>query len=195
MRRSPLAFACGGDGNPVNDASVDAGGNSGDEDARPVDAAFDAGQLVVASGPSRSASVAVDDAATTIAVANRGTDDVIFFDLATREERARVAVGSEPSAVVFHPNGDRAFVLNAGDGTVSEIIGANGGSPSVRITHAVGPGPMGAALSPTGSRLYVSSWTGGRIHVLDTGSGSVSSTPDRGRSRRSRSAAHPTRCA
>ena len=170
-----LAFACGDDDTPDPDAGIDAGEDTGGEDAPPIDAPFDGGPIVVAAGPSRSASVAVDDAATTIAVANRGTDDVTFFDMATREERARVSVGSEPSAVVFHPSGDRAFVLNAGDGTVSEIIGAGGASPSVRITHAVGPEPMGAALSPTGARLYVSSWTGGAIHIVDTGSGAVSS--------------------
>lgn len=169
-----LAFACGDDDNPDNDAGVDAGEDTGGEDAPPIDAPFDGGPVVVAGGPSRSATVAVDEGATTIAVANRGTDDVTFFDLATREERARVAVGSEPSAVVFHPSGDRAFVLNAGDGTVSEIIGAGGESPSVRVTHAVGPEPMGAALSPTGARLYVTSWTGGSVHVVDTGSGAVS---------------------
>lgn len=164
-------LACGGDGpspdpdiglsdqGPLEDLGSPDLGNNDDAGAPPV---------VVAQRAGRSASIAVDDGATTIAVANRATDDVTFFDMSTLTERARVSVGDEPNALLFHPDGNRVFVLNAADGTVSEISGARTGAPRVARTHNVGPEPMGAALSPTGRFLYVSSWTGGALHILDT---------------------------
>ncbi len=134
---------------------------------------IDAGPTVIAQRASRSASIAINDAADTIAVANKGTDDVTFFNFADRTERARVSVGREPTALLFHPGGERLFVLNAADGTVTEFAGANTDAPTIRGTHSVGPEPMGAALSPTGRFLYVSSWTGGSVHIVDTTTAAV----------------------
>jgi DNA-binding beta-propeller fold protein YncE/mono/diheme cytochrome c family protein len=163
-------LACGGDGpTPDPDIGVDDLGVVDDLGAPDLSQPDQGGPPpVVARRAGRSASIAVDEDATTIAVANRATDDVTFFDLATRTERARVAVGDEPTAVLFNPSGDSLFVLNAADGTVTEIERASGSAPRVARTHTVGPEPMGAALSPTGRFLYVSSWTGGSIHILDT---------------------------
>ncbi|MCA9574864.1 MAG: YncE family protein, partial [Myxococcales bacterium] len=177
-----LAFllpACGGGNGPPPDPDMGLGDQGVVDDMGTTDLGNDddAGMtpVTVAQRPGRSASIAVDDGATTIAVANRGTDDVTFFDMSTRTERARVAVGDEPNALVFHPDGNRVFVLNAADGTVSEITGARTAGARVVRTHDVGPEPMGAALSPTGRFLYVSSWTGGALHILDTTTRDVTS--------------------
>lgn len=127
----------------------------------------------VASGPGRGASIAVSEDHTTVVAANAATDDVTFFDAETLEERARVTVGDEPTTVVLHPDGARAFVVNRAGGSVSEITGADGDAPSVARTFEVGPEPVNAALSPTGATLYVTSWTGGTLHLVDTNSGDV----------------------
>lgn len=172
-----LALACGDDAAPPDGGGVDSGGvdsggaDGGGTDVQPPE---DAGPTITARRPSRSATIAVDEAGTTIANANRATGDVTFFDATTRAERARISVGGEPSALVFHPDGNRLFVLNAADGTVTEVVGAGGDSPSVRATYNVGPEPMGAALSPSGGLLYVSSWTSGSVHIINTSDGDVS---------------------
>lgn len=165
-------LGCGGDDPVPNmDMGMTLDEGVGNPDTGVVDdnGVPDAGVTpTVASRASRSASIAVNDAGDTVAAANLGTDDVTFFDATTRLERARVDVGDEPTALLFHPEGDVVYVLNAADGTVSEVAGATGGSPSVVVTHDVGPEPRGAALSPTGRFLYVSSWTGRSIHIVDT---------------------------
>jgi len=186
-----LAAGCGDDDGVAEmdaGAEVDAGardddGGAGDDagpegDAGPpVDTGppVDAGPRddVFATNPSRGAPVAISEDGTTLAAANAETDDVTFFDRDTLEERARVSVGGEPTVAVFSPDGDTLFVVNRADGTVSEIGGASGDSPSVRETHDLGGELVGAAMSPGGSTLYVSDWTGARLHLVDTSDGSA----------------------
>ncbi|MGE3635291.1 MAG: hypothetical protein AB7P00_35640, partial [Sandaracinaceae bacterium] len=78
-------------GNPPTDGGGRDGGgiDGGGIDSGP----FDAGMAgPAAMRPSRGSSIAIDEAATTLAVANRATDDVTLFDLSDNSERARVAV-------------------------------------------------------------------------------------------------------
>ncbi|MEM9074758.1 MAG: YncE family protein, partial [Myxococcota bacterium] len=167
-----LAVACGDDDATGTDGGVDASADSEvSEDSDVPDSDRDAGQSNFAEGPSRGASIAASEDGLILAAANAATDDVTFFDREALTERARVSVGNEPTTVVFHPAGDRAYVVNRGAGTVSEIQGADTDSPSVGSTFDLGGELVNAALSPGGSTLYVADWTGGRLHVVNTASG------------------------
>ncbi|MGE0784667.1 MAG: beta-propeller fold lactonase family protein [Sandaracinaceae bacterium] len=154
-------------GNPPTDGGGRDGGgiDGGGIDSGP----FDAGMAgPAAMRPSRGSSIAIDEAATTLAVANRATDDVTLFDLSDNSERARVAVGDEPVSVTFSPDGSLLFVVNRGGGTVSVVTGANGSSPSVVANIPVGAEPGLGALSPTGATLYVTNWVDGTVSVINT---------------------------
>jgi YVTN family beta-propeller protein/VCBS repeat-containing protein len=88
------------------------------------------------------------------------------------ENKAPIAVGTNPSAVVVGPDG-RMFVANTGSNTVSVIntatdqrIDANSSLLSKDIT--VGSSPSALALSPDGTRLYVANTGSGTVSVIDT---------------------------
>jgi YVTN family beta-propeller protein len=110
---------------------------------------------------SKGGSIAVSS--TTLAVANKGTDDVTLFNVDTLVETARITVGDEPTSVIFSPEGDVVYVVNRASGTVSEITGTTLGR-----TVNVGSEPTQAALSPTGASLYVANWADGTLAVLNT---------------------------
>ncbi len=122
----------------------------------------------------------MDEAGTTIAVANKATGDVTFFDRESLNEKARVAVGEEPVSLSFSPDGSTLFVVNRLSQNVSIVSGANGDSPSVSSTIAVGSEPGQGALSPTGATLYVSNWSDGTLSIIDTATGAVTSTIELG---------------
>lgn len=171
-------------------AVVDAGGNTGNDGGVALDSGVptnaDAGDMVdagpvvppgpTAAGPSRGSSIAVDDSGAVLAVANKATDDVTLFDLATNAVRARVAVGDEPVSVTFAADGQTLYVVNRGSGDVSVIVGAGGTAPRVAATVDVESEPVLAALSPNGGTLYVTSWVNGTLTLIDTTSRRVRST-------------------
>lgn len=96
--------------------------------------------------------------------------------------------GSGPNAIVFTPNGSYAYVVNVGDGTVSQYaVGSTGsltaltpativtgtGTPST--TQTTGTRPFGLAVDPTGSYLYVANSGEGTISqfaIMPASSGS-----------------------
>ena len=59
-----------------------------------------------------------------------------------------ITVGKSPNAVAFTPDGKRAYVTNAGDGTVSVITTATG---AVSAPITVGKVPYAVAICPTRS--------------------------------------------
>jgi YVTN family beta-propeller protein len=63
--------------------------------------------------------VAFDDSGGTLYIVLAGTDAVLVVDRESREVLARVSVGANPRGIVV--DGERAFVLNAFDGTISVI--------------------------------------------------------------------------
>jgi YVTN family beta-propeller protein len=138
---------------------------------------------VVAPGPSKGGAIAVNAAGDTLAVANKGTDDVTLFALAdgvAPMERARVAVGDEPVSVAWSPDGHTLYVVDRASADVARVVGADTDAPTVDGTVAVGREPIHGALSPVGSRLYVSSWVDGTLHVVDTAGLTVTDTVDLG---------------
>jgi YVTN family beta-propeller protein len=136
----------------------------------PPDAGADApAPVAIASRPSKSSTIAITEDDSRVVMVNPEAGTVSVFDTATNARLAELAVGGEPSAVVIHPDGKRAYVAVRADATVVRIDDLDG-TPRVSPPLAVGAEPTGLALSPTGATLYVAEWAEGRIAVIDTAS-------------------------
>ncbi len=82
-------------------------------------------------------------------------------------------MGTNPSAAVVSPDGQRLYVANTGSNTVSVINTATGqridANPSIFSTDiSVGSSPGALALSPDGKRLYVANTGSGTVSVINT---------------------------
>lgn len=130
--------------------------------------------------PTKGGPIAINDAGDTLAVANKATGDVTLFALPDHTERARIEVGPEPVSVSWSPDNSTLYVVNRADGTVVEVLGADGDAPSLGGSVAVGSETIQGALSPRGTQLYVTSWIDGTLSVVDTGSMVVSDVIDLG---------------
>lgn len=151
--------ACGGDD-----------GASSPDAPLPIDAAVDAPDPVaVATRPSKSSTIAVTEDDSRVLMVNPEAGTVSIFDTTSNARLAELTVGAEPSAVVVHPDGKRAYVAVRGDGAIVRIDNLDG-TPTASTPLAVGSEPTGLALSPTGATLYVAEWAEGRIAVIDTAS-------------------------
>ena len=101
------------------------------------------------------------------------TASVSVFVSPTRfENKAPIAVGTNPSAVVVSGDG-RMYVANTGGGTVSVINTATGqridANSSIFSTDiSVGSSPSALALSADGKRLYVANTGSNTVSVIDT---------------------------
>ena len=76
-----------------------------------------------------------------------------------------ITVGNSPNSVAFSPNGEKAYVANGGDGTVSVITVATG---DVVDTITVGDYPSSVAFSPSGEKAYVANFDDGTVSVINT---------------------------
>jgi YVTN family beta-propeller protein len=90
-------------------------------------------------------------------VTNRGDDVVSVIDTATRTVVATVPVQDKPANVVFTPDGSLAYVTNFGSNTVSVIDTATNTVVPVPDGDAIKVGlvPIGLAVTPDGTRVYV----------------------------------------
>ena len=141
------------------------------------------GPVTVFPGPTKGGAIAVSPSGDTLAVANKGTDDVTLFALADGMEpmeRARVDVGDEPVSVSWSPDGHSLFVVNRASASVTRVVDADTASPKTTGDVSVGREPIQGAMSPTGDHLYVTSWVDGTLLVVDTGSLTVSDSVDLG---------------
>lgn len=78
---------------------------------------------------------------------------------------ARILVGTHPAHVITDIDGQRAFVSNAEDDTLSVIDLA---SREVIASVATGDYPHGLRLSPDGSVIWVANVNSGNVSVIDT---------------------------
>ena len=84
------------------------------------------------------------------------TSEVLAFDAATYAPAGTpTEVGAGPVAIALHPDGQRAYVTNFIDGTVSVI---NLATNTETATITVEEGAAGIVLSPDGSRAYVTNY-------------------------------------
>ena len=90
-------------------------------------------------------------------------------------DRVDVAAGPRPRQLRIHPSGAFAYVTNFDDGTVSIYnIDAGSGALTANATGplAVGAGPSGIMIDPTGSFLFLESADGVRSYSI-AGSGAL----------------------
>lgn len=117
-------------------------------------------------------------------VANSGSGSVSVIDVGTNGVVGTVAVGGGPRGVAITPDGRFAYVTNEGEGTVSVIDTASkavvGTIPLPAPCCTLLPvdlKPRGIAISPDGSRAYVSSSGADIVFVIDTATRSVTGAP------------------
>jgi YVTN family beta-propeller protein len=78
-----------------------------------------------------------------------------------------IIVGAHPAHVVADESGERAFVTNAGDNTVSVV---NLAAKKVIATIGTGRYPHGLRMSPDGREVYVANVEDGTVSVIDASS-------------------------
>ena len=120
--------------------------------------------------PSRSTAVDISADDRIVAMVNTDGASVSFFNVALPDGEFlinRVAVPAEPTSVVMHPDGDRAFTNSRSEGLVTRLGNIRAGAQAAGQSD-IGGEPVGLALSPSGARLYVTDWTGGAVVVIDT---------------------------
>ncbi len=135
------------------------GGGGGDMAVAPVK---------VLKRASRSATIAISDDDSIVAVCNFDDRSVSFFTTSNNARLSKVTVDGEPSSVVIHPDGKTAFVALRADATVVKVSGIDTAAPTVSSPTAVGSEPTGLALSPTGAKLFVAEFAESKIGVIDT---------------------------
>lgn len=135
------------------------------------------GRVDVSARASRSTPIALTGDDAYLAMVNTDEGSVSFFSVVAGQETqlSRVATSrrvelSEPMNVLFHPDQQRAFVANRAAGTVSRIVDVTSPYPSLDAEVDLGGEPVGLALDPSGSKLWVTNWVSGQVHVIDTAS-------------------------
>jgi len=102
------------------------------------------------------------NAATNIVYATAPTENsLVMLDGATNAVTS-VAVGDSPGGLAV--NGNRVYVVNAGDNTVAVLDGA---TASLVARAAVGNGPHAIAVNPITGRIYVSNQGDSTVSVID----------------------------
>ncbi len=121
----------------------------------------------VCAGPRQSSPIALCCSDNALLSVNPDNNSVSIFDTTGSQpsKLAEIPVGRDPSSVTIHPNGQRAYVTNALDGTVSVV---NLATNAVTATIPVGAEPMAAVLSPNGTRLYVANSASNSLTVINT---------------------------
>jgi YVTN family beta-propeller protein len=156
------------------------------------------GTIPISGGPQPSG-LSLNAGGTRLYVALNMTNQVAVIDTATRAIVSRVAVGTYPYTTVMSANGAKVYVSNWGgriplptdvtdgmfpvavdprtgipiSGTVSVIDTA---SNTVVKTIVVGLHPTGMALSPDGTRVYVTNANSDTVSVIDTATDVVANT-------------------
>lgn len=92
---------------------------------------------------------------------------LLILDTATLDSKptGEIAVGTHPAHVVADQSGERAFVTNAGDNSVSVVDLAAG-----KVISTIGTGryPHGLRMSPDGREVYVANVQDGTVSVIAT---------------------------
>ena len=102
-------------------------------------------------------------------VANYGTSNVSVINItSTPTVIATIAVGTNPRGIAFAntASGPRVYVVNRTANTVSVINAASNAVTGTAI--AVGSIPQHVAISPDGTRAYVTNYGSANVSVIDT---------------------------
>ena len=99
-----------------------------------------------------------------VAVISTSTNTVIDTD-PEADGVQHIPVGDRPRGIAISPDGQEAYVANAGDNTVSVI---NTATKTVVATIPVGDEPQGVAFAPDGATAYVTNIEDNTVSVIDT---------------------------
>ena len=83
----------------------------------------------------------------------------------------RVPVGAAPVSIAVNPANGRAYVANAGDGTVTVL---DGNSDAIVATVPIGSHPYSIAVNGATGKVYVTHTFGDQLSILDGTSNTVS---------------------
>jgi YVTN family beta-propeller protein len=122
----------------------------------------------------------------TIAVtANRGAGTISVFNVGIHSSpptSSRLAVldvaNTDPWSVVMSPDNTIAYVVLRAAQRVIQVTNLTGTPTISPAFAAVGSEPSGIAISPHGSRLYVTNWGEGTVTVIRTADMSIAATVD-----------------
>jgi len=127
-------------------------------------------------GPRGSSSVVLTSDDKRLLVVNPDTDTVAILDV-TQEKPVKaceLAVGPDPRSVAVTARGDKAYVANAGSGTVSVL--ALGAEPRVVKTVTVGTEPRGILVNDADTRVFVANSGSNDLSVIDAATDQVLQT-------------------
>ena len=99
-------------------------------------------------------------------ISNSGDDTVAVIDTATNSVAATVPVGPFPSSIAVDRAGTRVYVSAGATRRTISVIDTRTNT----VTNLSVPGGPGLAVSPDGTRLYI---TGGYVYVIDLTAGTV----------------------
>ena len=101
-------------------------------------------------------------------VTAQGADAVSIVDLALGRVVETVKIGRKPAGVAVAAGGLRIYATNPEGKSFSVIErGADGRHKVVAEVPAGGDGPLGIALDPAGTKIFVADWYTDRVHVFD----------------------------
>ena len=101
-----------------------------------------------------------------VAVISTSTNTVIDTD-PEADGVQHIPVGDRPRGIAISPDGNEAYVANAGDDTVS-VININADPKTVVAIIEVGDEPQGVAFAPDGATAYVTNIKDNNVSVIDT---------------------------
>jgi len=93
------------------------------------------------------------------------TNQVAVYDVPSKSITNTFHVGSRPVGIAVTQDGDKVYVSNELDNSVTIFNTETSGPP---VTTLVGTSPVGVAISPDGSQVYVANRGDGTITVLST---------------------------
>ena len=122
-------------------------------------------------------------------VTNYGSKSVSVIDTTLAQQPKVIAtisnVGTNPRGIAYvqTANGPRVYVANSGAGTVSVINASTNKlidtKPSTTLTVdpiSVGPAPQQIAVSPDGTRIYVTNQNSNSVSVINTATNAIDGT-------------------
>jgi len=130
---------------------------------------FASSKVPTSLGPRQSSPIALTDDDRFLVNVNPDANTITVFDVSSDqpEKLDEIEVGRDPSSVAIAPDGNRAFIANAFDGTISVIRLKNPSNIKIIDTLPVGAEPMAVALSPNGTWLYVANSASNSLVVFD----------------------------
>ena len=112
-----------------------------------------------------------------IFVLNKQSDTMSIVDAATLEVTRTVSVGEQPHELAILPGGDKAYVSNVGENTIS-VVDLKEGSETGKITTPDFSFPHGIAFTPDARIAVVTSERTQKIMIIDARNDEILRTID-----------------